>query len=189
MTEYLDILNEQGEKVGTAPRSEAHAKGLLHRVAHCWVVSRRGDGVWVWFQQRARDKADFPCYYDIAVGGHVGAGEKPLEAMVREIREEIGLTVPPKDLLYLGAFRDDILLPGFDDRELAEVFLYLHPAPDFRIGEEVERMIRLPQESLLRKSEEPVTAYTVSGEPVVIRPEEWCRHDGEIERFLLPAFQ
>ncbi len=189
MTEYLDILNEQGEKAGIASRAEAHAEGLLHRVAHCWIVSRREDGVWVWFQQRSYDKADFPGYYDIAVGGHVGAGEEPLEAMVREIREEVGLVVSPERLRYLGAFRDDILIPGFDDRELAEVFLYIHPAPDFRTGEEVERMIRLPQEALLRKAEEPVTAYTVSGEPVVIRPEEWCRHDGEIERFLLPALK
>ena len=190
--EYLDILDESNCKIGISSRDEAHAKGLIHRVAHCWVVSPREDGFWVWFQQRAHSKRDFPGFYDIAVGGHVGAGEGVETAIVREIREEIGLQVTPDKLRHLGAFRDDICIAGFDDRELAEVFLYLDAAPVFRGGEEVERMVCLPLNDLLRKERGEaavVTAYSASGEAVEIRAEEWCRHDGEVEQFLLPALQ
>lgn len=190
--EYLDILDESNCKIGVSSRDEAHVKGLIHRVAHCWVVSPREDGFWVWFQQRAYSKSDFPGYYDVAVGGHVGAGERVETAIVREIREEIGLRVTPNDLCYLGAFRDDIRIAGFDDRELAEVFLYLDAAPVFRVGEEVERMVCLSLSDLLRKERgeaAAVTAYSVSGEAVEIRAEEWCRHDGEVEQFLLPALK
>ena len=66
--EMLTVYNDQMEPVGVAPRSQAHAQGLRHLVAHCWVISPREDGVWIWFQKRAKDKADFPGYYDIAVG-------------------------------------------------------------------------------------------------------------------------
>ena len=34
-TEYLDILDQENRKIGVASRSEAHAKGLIHRVVHC----------------------------------------------------------------------------------------------------------------------------------------------------------
>ena len=52
-------------------------------------------------------------------------------------------------------------------------------------------MVCLPLNDLLRKErgEAAVTAYSVSGEAVEIRAEEWCRHDGEMEQFLLPALQ
>lgn len=188
--EYLDILDQENRKIGVASRSEAHAKGLIHRVVHCWVISQKQDGIWVWFQQRSHSKSDFPGFYDIAVGGHVDAGEEIIEAVTREMREEIGLRVRANDLCYLGAFRDDICITDFDDRELAEVYLYLDPAPIFQIGEEVNRMIRIPLEILIRKEQgtvKVVTGYTDLGEGVEILPEEWCRHDGEVEKFILPA--
>ena len=53
-------------------------------------------------------------------------------------------------------------------------------------------MVCLPLNDLLRKERGAaavVTAYSVSGEAVEIRAEEWCRHDGEVEQFLLPALQ
>ena len=89
--EMLTVYNDQMEPVGAVSRSQAHAQGLLHLVAHCWVISPREDGVWIWFQKRAKDKADFPGYYDVAVGGHIAHGEAPEEAILREIGEEIGL--------------------------------------------------------------------------------------------------
>ena len=87
--EMLTVYNDLMEPVGAVSRSQAHAQGLRHLVAHCWVISPREDGVWIWFQKRAKDKADFPGYYDIAVGGHIAHGEEPEEAILREIREEI----------------------------------------------------------------------------------------------------
>ena len=95
MEEQLTYYDDDLEPMGQAPRSQVHAQGLLHLVVHCWIVSPRPDGLWVWFQKRSPDKAEFPNYYDIAVGGHVSAGEAPQEAVLREIREEVGLELEP----------------------------------------------------------------------------------------------
>lgn len=190
--EYLDVLDDSFRVVGKAPRDEAHSKGLLHRVAHVWVVSVIDGAVWVWFQQRAHDKKDFPLLYDIAVGGHIDAGEPFLKAAVREMWEELGLSVPEQALDYVGACREDILLPGFTDRELCETWFYCNPNPPFAPGEEVERVVRLSLEELIRTecgTACTATAYTQAGDIVQTAPGDWCNHAEEFRKLALPALQ
>jgi isopentenyldiphosphate isomerase len=40
--EIFDVVNERDEVVGQAPRSEVHAKKLLHRAVHVLVFNARG---------------------------------------------------------------------------------------------------------------------------------------------------
>lgn len=189
MEEYLTVYNDALEPVGTAPRSVVHRQGLLHQVGHCWIVSPQADGLWFWFQQRAYDKADFPGQYDIAVGGHIAAGEEPRQALLREIGEEVGLHLAPEQLVYLGCHREDLLLAGMQDREAAQVFLYVDPAPAFHPGEEVAGMVRLSLAELCRKELEGAPAVTAwrDGQPITLKQAQWCRHPGEFETLLLPA--
>lgn len=42
---------------------------------------------------------------DVSCGGHVVAGETPLEAAISELREELGLEVNPQELEFLGIHR------------------------------------------------------------------------------------
>lgn len=188
MEEILTVFDEAGTPVGEATRKEIHQKGLLHEVAHIWVVSQIEGTTWLWFQQRAFTKADFPGFYDTAVGGHIAAGEDPLPAAVREMGEEIGLFVQPHALRYLGDQRDETRLPGFFDREIAHVYLYEHPSPAFAPGEEVERMVRVRLADYIRHEDgAPSTpAVTQAGEEVTVQRREWCRHPGEFRNLLLP---
>ena len=40
--EILDIVDESGSPTGeTIDRETAHAKGILHRTAHVWLLRRR----------------------------------------------------------------------------------------------------------------------------------------------------
>jgi isopentenyldiphosphate isomerase len=103
MQEILDIYNEDWQRIGTASRDEVHERGLLHRVVHCWIIQENQPVFW--FQQRAHTKKDFPDCFDLPCGGHVDAGETPIQAMLRELREEIGLYVTRNDLISLGAYR------------------------------------------------------------------------------------
>lgn len=190
--EMLTELDENLRPLRVVPREIAHRDGLLHAVVHCWVVSRNGGEVRVWFQQRAHTKKDFPDYYDIAVGGHIGAGEDRDAAALREMREEIGLDVRRSQLRYLGYTREEIRLGGFFDREIGHVYLYEDPDPVFHPGEEVSRMIWLSLEELVRKEVEgveAVTAHDAGGGTFLVRQEEWCVHPGEFEMIVLPALQ
>jgi 8-oxo-dGTP pyrophosphatase MutT (NUDIX family) len=70
------------------------------------------------FQRRSATKDTWPGRVDIAVGGHVGAGESLADAM-REAREEIGLELALDDVTILGR-RFVRSLPS--DNEVQEVF-------------------------------------------------------------------
>jgi isopentenyl-diphosphate Delta-isomerase len=86
--ELLDIVDLDGNPTGELKgKSDIHQNGLWHRDVHVWIT----DGTNVLQQQRAWDKKIMPGAWDIAVGGHVGAGESYLDAAVRETEEELGL--------------------------------------------------------------------------------------------------
>lgn len=91
--ELLDIVDANGEPTGEQrDKAEIHRLGLPHRDVHVWIT----DGENMLEQQRAWDKKIMPGEWDIAVGGHVGAGESYLDAARRETEEELGLQLPPE---------------------------------------------------------------------------------------------
>lgn len=91
MAEYLDIYNEQGERLGRALRSECHGNpALLHHTSHV-VVFEPGDTGRILLQKRARDKDIQPGKWDTAVGGHLAEGEEYLAGARRELAEELGV--------------------------------------------------------------------------------------------------
>ena len=59
------------------------------------------------------------------------AGDDPLEASVREMKEELGLDVRPEQLHYVGKHRGafEAVLPGrmFKDNEISSVYVYTDP--------------------------------------------------------------
>lgn len=91
MSELLDIVDAAGEPTGVQrAKADIHRLGLPHRDVHVWIT----DGENVLEQQRAWDKKIMPGEWDIAVGGHVEAGESYLDAAMRETEEELGLRLP-----------------------------------------------------------------------------------------------
>lgn len=192
MEEMLTALNEELCPMGQVSRETAHREGILHGVVHCWIFSRRPEGPGIWFQQRAHTKKDFPDYYDLAVGGHISCDETPEAALLREMREEIGLSVTAEQLRYLGYTREDLHLGEFFDREVGYVYLYENDCPVFAPGDEVDRMIWVPLEELIAKEmkgAEETTAFLENGELVRLKRKEWCVHPGEFEKIVLPAIQ
>lgn len=110
--EYFDVLDEHGNKTGIIkPRSAVHRDGDWHRAVHIWIVNDKGE---ILLQRRAPDKDTHPNFWDISVGGHLQTGDDPLTGAVREVKEEIGLDIPPADFQHLCEHHSSVQPhPGF----------------------------------------------------------------------------
>jgi isopentenyldiphosphate isomerase len=103
--EYLEIVNEKGEIIGSAQRSEIHGNpSLMHKVVHVLVFNMKGD---LLLQRRSQNKDVAPGKWDTSVGGHVGAGEDLLGSCKREMQEELGITKIEPEYLYSYIHRNN----------------------------------------------------------------------------------
>ena len=89
-SELLPVVDTDGNPVGSATRGECHSGSMiLHPVVHLHLFNSRGE---LFLQRRPSWKDIQPGKWDTAVGGHVDYGETAEKAILREIREELGLT-------------------------------------------------------------------------------------------------
>jgi 16S rRNA (adenine1518-N6/adenine1519-N6)-dimethyltransferase len=86
--EMFDVVDERDAVIGRAARAEVHAKGLMHRAVHLFVVNGRGE---LLLQRRSHLKDKHPGVWDSSVAGHLDAGEDYPEAVRREMAEEMGI--------------------------------------------------------------------------------------------------
>ena len=100
--EIFDVVNERDEVIDLRPRSEVHARGLRHRAIHVLVFNARGG---VFLQKRSMLKDRQPGLWDSSASGHLDSGEDYDACAVREVREELGVTLiqPPERLFKLDA--------------------------------------------------------------------------------------
>lgn len=96
--ELLEVVNHKGEVVNILPRFEIHGNPfLIHRVVHILVFNKEGA---LLLQKRSLNKDVAPGKWDTSVGGHVNIGEDILEAVRREMKEELGITMCKPEFLY-----------------------------------------------------------------------------------------
>ncbi|PIF01486.1 MAG: hydrolase [Maribacter sp.] len=153
MDELVDILDDGGNFTGkTAMKSEAHKHGLFHPTVHVWFYTANGQ---VLLQQRSRDKEIDPLLWGVSVAGHVSAGENIEASALREVHEEIGLSINKGQLHKIGVFKsirrynEDLIDSEFHHTYLCELEV---PFPQLRKQDsEVEALELIP---LLRFSEE-----------------------------------
>lgn len=142
--ETLNIFDEDGSSIGTAPRDEVHREGYWHETFHCWFVEEIRGEKYIYFQLRSQDKKDYPEHYDTTAAGHLRSHETAHEGM-REIDEELGIRLSLEELNYVGKVPDEVESETFIDREFCHMYLYninYPPEFDFMDGE-VSAMVKL----------------------------------------------
>lgn len=126
--EYFDIVDEAGRVVGKAPRGRCHGDpSLIHRTVH--VVVFHPDNGSMLLQKRRLDKDIQPGKWDTAVGGHLASGEDHATAVLRELREELGVDAEIAELSRVmdTEIRNEI------ESENVRVYSLFHPGPfDFQ---------------------------------------------------------
>jgi len=99
-TERFPVVDKKDRILGHASRSEVHGNNLLHRAVHILIFNEAGE---VYLQQRSRWKDRHPLKWDSSAAGHVGAAESYDETAQRELKEELGVSVPLQKMLKLHA--------------------------------------------------------------------------------------
>jgi 16S rRNA (adenine1518-N6/adenine1519-N6)-dimethyltransferase len=98
--ERFPVVDKNDRILRDASRSEVHANNLRHRAVHILIFNPAGE---VYLQQRARWKDRHPMRWDSSAAGHVIAGEAYDETARRELREELGITVPLEKIAKIPA--------------------------------------------------------------------------------------
>src|SRR6185503_11007000 len=88
--EYFDVVNERDEVIDRRSRPDVHRLGLRHRAVHVLVFNRRGE---LFLQKRSLRKDCFPGAWDSSAAGHLDRGEDYDACALREVREELGITL------------------------------------------------------------------------------------------------
>ena len=162
--EYLDILDENGNKTGkTKLRNEVHHDGDWHKAVHIWIINNNGE---ILLQRRCASKDSHPNMLDISSAGHLQAGDDSLTGAVREIKEELNLDISPNELQFITTLKrksnksinnefDDLYIlrinkkieeMQFQKEEISEIFFV--PYKKFK------DIVNNKQPDLLRKDDE-----------------------------------
>lgn len=89
--ELLDVIDENDVVLRQEGKEKKFTEGFISRNIVIWLRNRKGEFI---VTLRAAHKEVDPGKYDVAVCGHVQAGESYEYAAQRELQEELGISCP-----------------------------------------------------------------------------------------------
>lgn len=102
--ELLDVVDENNNLTGKREeRKVVHEKCLWHRHVSCYIMNQEGK---LLFQKRSSNKLRNPNKWS-KTGGHVDAGETVEDAILREIKEEVGVDIKKENIELIEVFKND----------------------------------------------------------------------------------
>lgn len=94
--EYVEIVDEKGNPTGEIlEKEEAHDKNLFHKEVSLFLINSNNQ---ILLQKRSSNKKIKPSKWGLC-GGHVEAHEDISKAMLRELKEEIGVFANAEDIV------------------------------------------------------------------------------------------
>ncbi len=101
--ELLNVYTEDNEiQIGIADREVVHYFNLWHREIACWILNEKNE---ILLQRRSSIKKQQPNMLAVTTG-HVDLNESPIEATLREVKEELGIDdLEQKELIFIDTFK------------------------------------------------------------------------------------
>lgn len=100
--EILDLVDENDQVIKILPRDEIYAKDLKFvRVVELFIRNKDGK---LWIPIRSLHKRIAPGGFDVGAGGHVEHGESYLDALKKEVSEELFWNIEDFKITEIGKF-------------------------------------------------------------------------------------
>ena len=97
-SEWFDVVDALDRPIGRERRDVVHSSQLFHRSIHVFVLDASARML---VQKRSMLKDSAAGLWCSSCSGHLDAGEDYLAAAVRELEEELGLDITPKNLTQI----------------------------------------------------------------------------------------
>ena len=91
--EILNYYDDNYNKIGTITREEGIKQNLLLEAVQIWIINPKNNKV---LMQKRNEKDNDSYMIDISTSGHVKEYETAMQAIIREVSEEIG--IKPEEL-------------------------------------------------------------------------------------------
>lgn len=149
--ELFIIVDKNDNITGYSTRGECHRnKNLIHRAIHVVILNGKDE---VLLQKRSKHKDMQPGYYCVSVGGHVTKGESYQTTAKRELKEELGITTPIRQIKkYLASVSDQT--------EMVTVYQAVHEGP-FKIKKDEIELVQFYSKRQLKKDNLPITPISL----------------------------
>jgi isopentenyl-diphosphate delta-isomerase len=154
--EFVILVDEQDNEIGSMEKIEAHEKAVLHRAFSIFIFNEMGQ---MMLQRRALSKYHSPGLWTNTCCSHPRPGESLYQATQRRIAEEMGFRCEMREVfhfIYMAPFDH-----GLTEHELDHVFLGLYNEDPAINTEEVEEWKWMDIDELLSDVKENPDDYTV----------------------------
>ena len=92
MADLVTEVDKEDHVIGNRVKNDFYRTERIHRSSHLLLFNPKGE---LLLQRRAFKNKLYPGAYDFSVGGFVDAGESYRQAVDREMKEELGISVKP----------------------------------------------------------------------------------------------
>lgn len=130
-TEYIVLVNESNQEIGTIEKLAAHTQNQLHRAFSVFIF-RRSPRLEILLQQRAQEKYHCGGLWTNTCCSHPHPGESILAAGKRRLQQELGFSAELTDLgwfHYNAHFSNGLSENEIDHVLIGEVDHLLTPVP------------------------------------------------------------
>ena len=167
MPEIWDVYDRDRNKTGkTCVRGEPRPNDEYHLVVQVWIKNSRGE----WLISKRTPNKPYPLLWE-PTGGSAIAGDASLSAALREVREELGISLDPARGRIFRTYRRDA--PECSNPSFLDVWVFEHDCP-------IEDIVLQEGETCdaMWATGEHVRGLVASGEFIPIR------HDPYIDELL-----